>query len=65
MDHPYLQLPEWQCLLRAARGASVSDAGLPVLARLQQLGLLIRAGSGRHLVTARGLQLLQQPAQAA
>jgi hypothetical protein len=60
MDNPYLQPPEWHCLLRAARGASVSDAGLAVLARLQQLGLLMRAGAGRHLVTSRGLQLLEQ-----
>ncbi|PPE74916.1 hypothetical protein C3942_04360 [Solimonas fluminis] len=65
MDTQYLQLPEWHCLLRAARGASVSDAGLAVLARLERLGLLMRAGSGRHLVTSRGLQLLERSAPSA
>lgn len=55
-----LKLPEWQCLLRCARGQRVSDCGLATLARLEQLGLLIRAGTGRHLVTPRGLHLLEQ-----
>ncbi|AXQ27349.1 hypothetical protein D0B54_00990 [Solimonas sp. K1W22B-7] len=65
MNTPDLNLPEWQCLLRCARGQRVSDCGLATLARLEQLGLMIRAGTGHHLVTARGLQLLEQAASPA
>ena len=64
MDTSKLKLPEWQCLLRCARGERVSDCSLATLARLEQLGLLMRAGIGRHLVTAQGLRLLEEEAAA-
>ena len=65
MDTSKLKLPEWQCLLRAARGERVADCSLATLARLEHFGLLMRAGAGYHVVTSLGLRLLQEEAAAA
>ena len=59
MDQHGLSDEEWGCLERYARDQQDTAASLDVLARLEQLGLLMRAWGPNYVVTTRGEALLR------
>ena len=61
MDHHGLNDEEWRCLEHFTRDQhNDSGASLDVLAKLEQLGLLMRAWGPTYVVTARGEALLRE-----
>ncbi|HWY24521.1 MAG TPA: hypothetical protein VNX47_06360 [Nevskia sp.] len=60
MDHHGLNDEEWRCLERFTRDQHNTEASLDVLAKLEQLGLLMRAWGPTYVVTARGEALLRE-----
>ncbi|HZR35418.1 MAG TPA: hypothetical protein VFA75_08565 [Nevskia sp.] len=60
MDQHGLSDEEWLCLERYARDRQDTGASLEVLARLEQLGLLMRGWGPTYVVTARGEALLRE-----
>jgi hypothetical protein len=62
-DHHGLSDEEWRCLEAYAQDRQDVPASLEVLARLEQLGLLMRGWNHSHFVTARGEAFLRGEAQ--
>lgn len=60
MDDYGLTEEEWRCLERFAQDRQDTAASLDVLARLEQLGLLMRGWGPTYVVTARGEALLRE-----
>jgi len=60
MDRHGLNDEEWLCLEQYASDRQDTAASLDVLAKLEQLGLLMRGWGPRYVVTARGEALLSE-----
>lgn len=56
-----LSLEEWACLREAAHGRPLSQWPTAILARLEQLGLLMRGWGSAYVLTAAGEAALQLP----
>jgi hypothetical protein len=59
-DPQLLNTEEWRCLERFARDQQDTGASLETLARLEELGLLMRGWGPSFVVTARGEALLRE-----
>ena len=58
-DHHGLNEEEWRCLECFARDQQNTGASLDTLAKLEELGLLMRAWGPTYVVTAKGEALLR------
>lgn len=59
-DEQGLSQEEWRCLERFARDRQDTAASLETLAKLEQLGLLMRGWGPSFVVTAKGEALLRE-----